>query len=239
MVIAVLSRNPHEFTEKECLKCHTDPDNAPKMLTAPVSKLCKHCHKKVTMASSHPVDVYPRGMSIPGDLPLRDGKVTCSTCHNIHLEDMVILGSKTYFLRRPTSDIKFFCISCHEEDPQNPGHLLIATAHTGNKFRVKDPSQPIDPLSAQCIGCHDGILAGSAKFIIGSGVWQHRGDPHPIGVHYKRARMRNGRLAPLSRLDERIRLFAGRIGCGTCHDMFSKLPGKLVMRNLCTNCHII
>jgi len=41
--------------------------------------------------------------------------------------------------------------------------------------------------------------------------------------------------------EQEIRLFEGRIGCGTCHDPFSKLPKQLVMSNkgsrICLACH--
>jgi len=241
IVVAIISENPHEFSEGECLRCHVDPDNEPGRLTEPVTRLCKYCHKRVIMKISHPVDIFPGGITIPPDLPLRDGKIVCSTCHNIHIDRTVLFGAKTYFLRRPASDVKSFCLSCHEEDPVKPGHLLIITAHSGNRYRVTDPRQSLDPLSMECISCHDGSMARLAEYIIGPGVWKHVRDPHPIGVHYEKARMRRGGLAPVRELDHKIRLFAGRIGCGTCHDPYSTKPRMLVMKSsteLCKNCHI-
>jgi|Deesub1362A_J573_1020465.scaffolds.fasta_scaffold00004_394 predicted CXXCH cytochrome family protein len=237
-----ISKEPHKFSERECRNCHLAPYKNPKWLIASVTRLCKKCHRKTIRASSHPVDVEPKLARIPADLPLKNGKITCNTCHNIHSESRLVFGIKSYFLRRPTTDMKFFCIACHEEDRQKPGHKeLITLAHIGSKYRVTDPTQPLDPLSVQCIGCHDGTIGSPVNYSLGGGIWAHIDDAHPIGVHYNTARMRRGGLAPISMLDRRIRFFAGRIGCGTCHDMYSTLPAKLVMENddskLCRTCH--
>jgi len=48
-------------------------------------------------------------------------------------------------------------------------------------------------------------------------------------------------LKPAEMLDERIRLFDSRVGCGTCHSLYSKRAALLVMSNsrsnLCLSCH--
>jgi predicted CXXCH cytochrome family protein len=233
---------PHDFTEKECYKCHVSPENNPSRLAGTVKELCLKCHSEGMVNFSHPVEVMPQLSRIPPDFPLRDGKITCNTCHNIHSGKRSLFGRKTYFLRRPNADMRFFCSSCHEEDPQNPGHLVLPmTAHIGRNFMVTDPAEPLDPLTIQCISCHDETIASGADYKIGEGVWNHIYGPHPIGADYREARMRGSGLTPVSRLDGRIRLFAGKIGCGTCHDMYSKHSSDLVMSNqesrLCSSCH--
>lgn len=243
IIAYTVSENPHSFTEAECKECHIDPEHNPQALTASITKLCAKCHRRTIRASSHPVDIVPQIAKIPSDLPLKDGKLTCNTCHNVHTEGTLIFGIKSYFMRRPTADMKFFCIACHEENRLKPGHKeLITVAHMGSHYEVVDPSLPIDPLSLECIVCHDSTIGVSAEYSSGEGIWTHTdGSSHPIGVHYNTARMRSGGLTPPSSLDRRIRFFAGRIGCGTCHDMYSTLPARLVMANdesrLCTACH--
>lgn len=246
MVTAIaytLSESPHSFSEAECRDCHIDPEGDPTKLASGITKLCARCHSRTIRVSSHPVDITPQIAKVPTDLPLRDGKITCNTCHNIHGEDRLVFGIKSYFMRRPTSDMKFFCIACHEENRLTPGHKeLVTVAHMGSYFTVVDPSSALDPLSIECIGCHDGSVGSPVDYELGEGIWRHMaGMSHPVGVHYNTARMKNSGLMPISMLNRKIRFFAGKIGCGTCHNIYSTYQAKLVVDNtesrLCTACH--
>ncbi|MBI4822895.1 MAG: cytochrome c3 family protein [Nitrospirae bacterium] len=243
IVAYTLSDTPHSFSESECKDCHIDPDRDPTTLREGITKLCARCHKRTIRASTHPVDIFPNLAKIPNDLPLRNGKLTCSTCHSVHAERSLVFGIKSYFLRRPTADIKFFCVACHEENRMRPGHKeLITTAHMGSYYEVVDPSLPLDPLSSECIGCHDGTIGINADYSIGDGIWTHRaGMSHPIGIRYSSARAQGSKLTPPSQLNRKLRFFAGKIGCGTCHDTYSTHYARLVMDNtesrLCTACH--
>lgn len=238
-----LTETPHSFTEAQCRDCHVDPDRDPGRLTKPITKLCAGCHQRTIRASSHPVDIFPVASKIPQDMPLRNGKITCVTCHNVHGDSRLVFGIRSYFLRRPTADMKFFCVTCHPEDRTRPGHReLVTVAHIGGRYAVTDPEALLDPLSIECVSCHDGSIGQSARYSLGEGVWRHEdGMFHPVGTHYNTARMKSGSLAPASQLDRRLRFFAGKIGCGTCHDMYSSIAGRLVMSNddsrLCTACH--
>lgn len=243
IVAYTLSDTSHSFSEAECKDCHIDPDRDPGMLKATITKLCARCHERTIRTSSHPVDVIPMLAKIPNDLPLKNGRITCNTCHSVHAERNLVFGLKSYFLRRPTADIKFFCIACHEEDRMRPGHKeLITTAHMGSYYEVLEPSLPLDPLSIECIGCHDGTIGINADYSLGDGLWTHSdGSSHPVGIHYRTARMQGSKLTPPSKLNRKLRFFAGRIGCGTCHDMYSTYYAKLIMDNtesrLCVACH--
>jgi predicted CXXCH cytochrome family protein len=239
------SPDPHAFSQGQCYSCHLEPDENPKALVASVSRLCRGCHARTVRVSSHPVNIVPKKAQVPADMPLRRGRLTCVTCHDIHSSSRLVFGVKSYFLRRPTTDMRFFCVACHEENTLRPGHKeLLEVAHMGSKYRVLDPDSPIDPLSRECIGCHDGSIGPEASYTLGEGWWEHPRPEagHPIGVDYLEAQLypRSG-LAPPYELDPRIKFFGGRIGCGTCHDMYSTLPGKLVMPNkgsrLCRECH--
>lgn len=236
-----VNREPHSFTEKQCFSCHIDPDGAPKRLRKPVTELCVSCHAIIMEAASHPYDIAPRIAFVPPDLPLDNGLLTCNTCHNVHMEAKIIFGLKSHFLRRAVSDIKDFCLACHEDNLKRPGHKeLFILAHEAYKYVETNPEEPIDPLSAECIGCHDGSIGPQADYSIGSGIWMHEGTGHPIGVNYRRARMRNGSLRSLAELSPNIRFFEGKIGCATCHDWFSNASMKLVevdQSNLCMECH--
>lgn len=241
LIAYAMSDNPHDFAKGDCLKCHLDPSGHPTAMRTSVSRMCDRCHRKIRRVSSHPVDRQPKLVRIPADLPLSRGKITCNTCHNIHGKRFASLGGKTYFLRRPVMG-REFCLSCHMTLRSAGGHAeLIAVAHRGSRYQVVDGSKPLDGMSVECIGCHDGSVGKAVAFRLGQGVWNHDKGVHPIGVSYRENRMKRGRLVPVSMLDKRLRLFDGRIGCGTCHDMYSKLPKNLVKSNagsrLCKSCH--
>lgn len=241
LVAYTLSDNPHDFSQEDCVACHLDPSDHPKAMRTSISRMCDRCHRKMTRRSSHPVDRAPELARIPEDLPLSNGKITCNTCHNVHEKRFAAFGSKTYLLRRPAIG-REFCLACHETRRSQDTHMeLLAVAHEGNKYTVVDDSNPLDPLSLDCIGCHDGSIGRVVSHRIGQGAWSHDSGAHPIGVGYRESRMRKGGLVPVSMLDKRLRLFGGKVGCGTCHDIYSKLPNMLAMSNagsdLCLSCH--
>lgn len=108
----------------------------------------------------------------------------------------------------------------------------------------------LDARTQLCMSCHDGSLAGDADgggFRGPGALGATHGSDHPIGVTYGRAsapRYGGGpavELAPVGALHARFRLFAGNLGCETCHSVYSPQPGLLVMSNqrgaLCLSCH--
>lgn len=246
LLIAVIAytirEKPHAFSEAECGRCHYDEDDDPRKLIAPVAVLCGKCHKRGLKTASHPVDMRPASIRIPADMPLTDGKLTCNTCHNVHAKRFTAFGEKSYYLRRPVTG-RDFCASCHERDPLSPGHReLMDVAHMARKYKPSGDSDTLDTLSVECIGCHDGLVGRAVDYAFGPGSWEHNfAGPHSIGVHYNERRMSVGGLRPISQINKSIRFFGGKIGCGTCHDPFSKRQALLVMDNkdsrLCSECH--
>lgn len=74
------------------------------------NSICIACHrKKVKLALTHPVNVFPKaGMTIPPEYPtLPDGRITCSSCHNRHASDIE--------QRRIKSGRKDLCTGCHKD----------------------------------------------------------------------------------------------------------------------------
>jgi predicted CXXCH cytochrome family protein len=84
-----------------------------------IAALCLGCHKKelgiapVMLKHSHPVEITPSAnVSVPANL-IRDGKVTCSSCHDPH-------PSNPYYkyLIADTgkgSKMGLFCAICHQK----------------------------------------------------------------------------------------------------------------------------
>lgn len=249
-LVYALFNSPHEFSPEECQGCHAGMpqpgQKSPFPMIGKIRTLCSRCHYKLIRKYSHPDEIVPMNVNVPADMPLSvDKKVTCATCHDIHAEAEWSKG--VYLLRRPASGIEF-CSVCHEAIPG--GHIInLKYAHSaGSKYVSVDRSGSLDRLSAACISCHDASIDPVDRDkLVGSGYWMHSRElskhliNHPVGVSYDEVRaarsyMFNHRssLAP-------VKLFGGKVGCGSCHDPYSTLPGKLVMDNtgsrLCLKCH--
>ena len=256
LVVFSLENQPHAF--KECMSCHGTEkvtSSVSRKLRAPVTQLCTDaCHRTVlTQGYMHPVNVAPRKVSVPVDLPLSlTGEIVCSTCHDIHVDYRTPYGELSHFLRRGERG-KAFCRICHKKTGSpGAGHgAYLGEAHFQSRYVVTDSSQELDGMSKNCISCHDGSFASSPTIMAGS--WVHeksliandRGS-HPIGIDYEACRARRGRktdLKPIPAVDWRIHFFQGKLGCGSCHDPYSLIPKKLVMSDkhsqLCFSCHLI
>lgn len=260
----VINDVPHNFRLDECLQCHISiPDETKKIdkpmrFTDNINRLCQRCHKE-DIQLSHPVGMRP-SMRVPADMPLDEkGEITCATCHNIHQKRDDILGEKNYLLTRNVIG-KAFCMACHGKDDGKknietfslgmrktikPSHREFLTeAHGFKKYRVIDSASPIDSISIECLGCHDGTIGSDTQVTIGAGIWQHSeqdASSHPIGIDYAAAQMNNRTLKPMEQLNKSIKFFDGKIGCGSCHDPYSNVSTQLVMSNkgsaLCLECH--
>ncbi len=247
LAIVVLHSQKQDQHNSDCARCHLgEPVKGNLFFKRDIDRLCADCHPKPENAS-HPVGMVP-SMPVPQDLHLDwQRRLTCATCHDIHQNPTS--GAFPALLRRPQAG-RPFCISCHRSlgDPTAPlQHNMAAdSAHGEPRFQeTGSRSLPIDLESMECMGCHDGSIAGLAESTIrGSGVWEHSseiGITHPIGVDYAVAAATNPSFAPIGSLDPAIRLYAGRIGCGSCHSPYSKNHKLLVIdnrgSNLCLQCH--
>lgn len=86
----------------DCTLCHTSADGARGALQKPVSELCQGCHP-ARMTSGHKIDVVP-SVVVP-QLPLKDGKMTCITCHDPH---------SNAYPRMLRVQGKELCLLCHK-----------------------------------------------------------------------------------------------------------------------------
>ncbi len=244
-LVYALSMKPHHFTSGECSLCHFDEKNDPVNIKPDITNACGTCHSGMDAIQSHPVDMYP-SFSLPEDMPLLQGKLTCVTCHYVHpdyvqrdLENEPEFAQKNYFLRRPVSGIAF-CGSCHKIGEK---HIVFENTHPST-YKVFDNSASIDRLSLTCIECHDSYLTSPGEKL-GLGLWKHnnRKTNHPIGISYvKISKSKPKNFRPESMLSSEIKLFGGKIGCGTCHHIYARERFQLVMDNwgsrLCLECHI-
>lgn len=245
----VPTAGPHGFTPEECARCHSpvpaDGQSRPFPMTAPVAVLCKKCHTFGMESFSHPVGFRPQRSDMPPDFPLSyDGTFTCSTCHDFHSETWSTSGFRLYNLRgRGKYGQGDFCAKCHEKKPFS--HETLLTAHMKKRLPAANPS--IDEISAQCLACHDGFNAKAAGVSIASPrpfcFCPEEKTGHSIGVDYESARGKTHELKPAGSLRAAVKLFDGKVGCGSCHDPYSKNRKMLVVpmtdkNNLCVECHI-
>jgi predicted CXXCH cytochrome family protein len=250
-----LEKRPHDFTPDECVLCHGESGSSTPDKMDTVRTLCDQCHGEIYADSyMHPTEVVPTVVRIPADFPLSaGGMITCTTCHNVHGPYETPFGTPSRFLRRFEHG-KAFCDICHGNvGVMSEGHSsALGEAHFRSQYIVTG-EEDIDPMSKNCIICHDGAFASSV--VINAGLWSHnptseffdRGmNNHPIGVDYEAARTRSGRrsdLRPIDEVDRRLFFFNGRIGCGTCHNPYAESLSHLVMPDyrskLCFSCHMI
>jgi predicted CXXCH cytochrome family protein len=91
-------------SKRNCVLCHVSPDVRPgaAALKQPVPELCFGCHADRRSPNEHKIDI-----AVPvnaGRLPLHQGKMTCTTCHDPHKN---LYGS---LLRLHEPDL---CSTCH------------------------------------------------------------------------------------------------------------------------------
>lgn len=118
------------------------------------------------------------------------------------------------------------------------------TAGQGDLFGfISSPrSVGVDSYSVDCLTCHDGsTVAGGEVRIYDHAGGNAIGKSHPIGTDYIDASFRRSGLVRIDRLDRRIVLIDGKIGCLSCHDMLN--PGRFHLAvstagsGLCMACH--
>jgi hypothetical protein len=103
----------------------------------------------------------------------------------------------------------------------------------------------IDGESGTCISCHDEITVTIPAI---NETLQQKAErfrnmhDHPIGMDYQHILSKNSMyFNSLMGMEKSIRMFDGKIGCGSCHSLYSNIPGNLVLDNedseMCHTCH--
>lgn len=215
------------------------PQNANPAVTA---RSCVACHR-FEQVLTHPTNVMA-SMPVPNHLPLAGGLVTCLTCHDASPEHAT--NRKPVGVREDSAGAGL-CMDCHAgaKNSSKAIHSLRGgRAHLGGKSPFGSHSSPgvADGESVSCMACHDGSSASDA----GAHAVRRSADEmlpdHPIGIPMREtSRSRDSEFRLSRNPDKRIRLFSGNVGCGSCHSIYSREPGQLVVNNrgskLCLSCH--
>ncbi|WP_020676271.1 cytochrome c3 family protein [Geopsychrobacter electrodiphilus] len=243
-VLSARSNDGHDFSGK-CETCHlTSPHKGSKNLfTMDIDTLCIECHD-LALKNSHPTKMIP-SMNVPEYFFLDwQGRVNCATCHDPH-------DKESKMMLRSDARGRSFCETCHKGGVLQGRHVAASgMAHAKNWTPPSSDSigQILDPVSLECLVCHEGSVGPAAEVQIGSrssgqGLsYTGPGFSHPIGVDYGQAAARNKELRRLDDLSPLISLYEGKVGCASCHNQFSHEGDMLVFSNrgsaLCLECHI-
>lgn len=231
--------DPHRLSKNDCEMCHVDAENDPGSLKPMFNARCVGCHADLKQSQPHPVDITPN-IFLPGDMPLVNGRLGCITCHYFHPFSDEYNNRSGNLLRRPGKG-EFYCAACHRSDGK--GHVVFENIHR-DSYRLSAANSSLDPYTLQCVECHDRYIDRTfGSDTAGNRSRFNRRSNHPVGVSLARISTRNPqKFNHPGSLPPNIRLYNGKIGCGTCHNAFSKERSMLVMNNwrsrLCLKCHI-
>lgn len=228
-----------------------------------INRLCTSsgCHN-YEPSLNHPVGIRAN-VTIPKDMPLDSySRITCLTCHAQPKSELPSEASfasdysddgQELFLRRPEG-IQF-CGSCHMRmggTLQKQSHWQFSTrAHLGsinpqssNSGIYNQSIGGLDTESRICMGCHDDVsvtIPSDNETPRQRKLRWARMSDHPIGMNYDNIALRRPRDYRYPLFDQQIRLFNGRVGCGSCHSLYSQIKKNLTIRNrnsvLCLKCH--
>jgi len=232
--------DPHRFSQRDCEMCHVDADNDPGNLKPMSNSRCVGCHADLQWSQPHPVDIAVNSL-LPDDLPLVNGRLGCITCHFAHSFSDKYKNRSGNLLRRPGRG-DLFCADCHHGIDAK-SHVVYENIHR-DSYRLSALDMSLDTYTLQCVECHDRYLDRSFGFETAGkrGGFNSRSN-HPVGVSLTQIAAKNPqKFNHPDTLPQNVRLFNGKIGCGTCHNAFSKEKFMLVVNNrrsrLCLRCHI-
>jgi len=223
---------PH-WEPSECAACHTAvplPGQAPGLKQGGGDALCAECHDSdQRQRCAHASDIGPSTM-MSGRMTdgyrksLRDGRVACTTCHDLRLQCLDEHAEHRFtnqaFLRDgPFRDASEQCYRCHAK-----GEYLRLNPHApreGCRFChqpdpglavQREPTLSAAAMSMSCTGCHRvGPHPTTVTASDRPSVWAHLVAPPPAMLARIRAAAAAGLSLPLEP-------GTGKIGCATCHN---------------------
>jgi hypothetical protein len=265
--LASLSKKvrPH-WRDSLCMNCHEgQPTKGSPALRddGDINRLCNSCHESLyARRDLHPVGVVPDDkVKVPAGWPLREGKLTCETCHDSSLQEAgerqaAVRKKNPNFLRGGYKGRNEFCFRCHLTEHYAKLNPHLQTDEWG---KVREQS---------CLFCHSSLpdqkIAGIGNlFKPGNDLneyctWCHDNytEGHPTATHLVEPSEKL--LAAMESAPERLGvefpLYEGMIICATCHNPHeagvlasdkaaSKGAGKKKRlrlnagREMCVGCH--
>ena len=256
----------HHF-ELSCQTCHIpgntnnnsnyEQDNIWQM-SVDINSAClsSGCHN-YSHTLNHPIGVTVT-TQVHDDLPLdNSSQITCLTCHSdpdyspsANPED----NMDSRMLISPRGDD--LCASCHLKmsgtTVQKSHWRFSNKAHLGsiNPDKIQSSNRvytfrQIDSESQTCVSCHEDVtitIPGENETMTERYDRRSRMRDHPIGMSYQRTMTNDMYGFNVSAIDnEEIRFFDGKVGCGSCHSLYSRQKNYVVAntngKTLCRQCH--
>ncbi len=264
------SRLPPEtdihFNSRYCLECHerrpiSRSETFLKYGGDP-NKLC-WCHYVSNRTHIHPADFAPAKESqvkIPDGFPLRDGKVSCTTCHDIVVqcrdsrEDKILRKGQMFLRGAPHKTRTSICFQCHDKTRYTKYNPHIQLNNNGEVIKQKcfychselpdekktgyEDAKLIGNFGALCMGCH------------------YQSSKQTMHARHLR-KPSNEVLAQINRMQTEFNIVLprdqdGQITCVTCHNPHQKglIPDtragakgagekhrQRLTENICLRCH--
>jgi hypothetical protein len=253
----------HHFNQA-CNTCHDSSvssvslQGSGQQMAVDINRSCttSGCHD-YDRVLNHPVGVRPDG-SAPSNMPLdQNSRMTCLTCHEAGSPSGDGGGggdsSERTLSIQPDSQL---CAQCHSAmggDEKKRSHWQFSSkAHLG-EINPQSTSAPtvqfvgnIDIESQTCVGCHEDVSVTvpgiNETYQQKKARWRGMKD-HAIGMEYASVVAREARrFRHPSTNSGKIRLFDGKVGCGSCHSLYAQGGSHLVVTDkdseLCSQCHI-
>jgi len=219
------------YTGRFCSECHVRipvKGGDPYLKFNGNYRLLCRCHHGMSPGYCHPIDATSesgRKLKIPADLPLRDGKFTCNTCHYVYKQCQKRLFDRNMLRGEPYPEVTDFCYRCHDKKNYkelNAHHQIQADGKLDVKMclycHAKKPDEKtatykevtfIGGLTPLCQRCHQ--IKGN-----------HPANFDHIGV--------TPSAAELKRMEAMIKEFNiilplttdGKMTCVTCHNPHEK-----------------
>ncbi len=255
--------NPH-FTGRDCDQCHEkvpEPGGDSYLkYGGELSQVCS-CHNYTSKNYIHPVDIEPsdeKRANMPASFPLSNGKLSCSTCHDMYLQCKSVpknsIEDRKFIRGGPYSKRTDMCFKCHDD----------------KKYRKLDPHNQLDArgsiIEEKCLYCHkkrpdesadsfeDVKLVGDLMILCQrchGELGNHPGNaPHFVKPSTQLMR----RIKAIEKVYEIIlpRDYEGRLTCITCHNPHergvipkerdgakgaSEIYRHRLPKKLCKSCH--
>lgn len=247
----------HHFDQLPCGSCHSPAgaSGADDWRTGvDVNHSCTSfgCHE-YDETMNHPLgDRLPDILS--GQISsTRSSTVTCLSCHQPQDNESFDPGEgePDLFLQDP---VQVGCDSCHgmiNGSIKRQSHWkfsqkahLLPLVPDSDKASGDLMISGIDDESNTCLSCHDEVTATIPAV---NETSRQKADrfrnmtDHPIGMNYQSLLSRNPMHFNSLQQRDRIRMFGGQVGCGSCHSLYSNKPSNLVQNyqgsELCRTCH--
>ncbi|MCF7975890.1 MAG: hypothetical protein K9N55_18885 [Phycisphaerae bacterium] len=142
-----LDKTPHGESDR-CDVCHmsAEGESSALLFDGDVMALCQSCHDgKKASQEVHPVAVPVTSMAAhwPSDFPLKEGHMTCLTCHDMARACQGEAAAPAYLRGQVGRHRVEFCARCHDTEQ-------------AKRFNVHDQKEADSFKTETCLWCHVG-----------------------------------------------------------------------------------